>query len=1377
MNILTVPVRVDAFVSNEVESVVSTADDFDNLPYVNSQHFDINFDVANIASSIARKPLNSYSQLPAGIHLHWSMPDVLTEGKVGDNDIDMPVVPNRWLIRRVEKADATKVKSWIVESDYLYPDGVIPERAIAIPGLKTTRSNDSDEQQPRENGPNWQYLGRQLPLEQWLAESDAMKRSHNYLTDLNVLGWGTPYFSSLYTDCYSVFGFFDTDLAATATAAADNSNEDALDYASEAAKYEYQVFGWYSKTENDFVTGIVDKLRAGGDDVEQLKESVDWMRDSQNPEQPSDETIVNWVEAQLALEEKGESYVLPERMVCCGKVRFADAIELNDEVAEDQTELTFARAPSEAMAAWLSKQQQVQEEGGSVSTAVKLENQILALLYNSEVEGQGIDFVDRLKGARHQSEFQAVSGGVLWEMLDDASITEDIIQAEHKNLVQAQWQTWKGHVRNQLIQLNKLQERKNKADDRVDYQRRMLYNDWSKYMLSLHPVDLEGDYYPDIDMLRLLMTQKSIPALESALTQVATLQELITNKVAQLNSDFVAWKNTEFADLSEPSDWPNDGQIEPSPPIALAQKLPDVLLQETPAPRYWQLQDPCLLIAGNVAQTSLRHGADGALPCHFVTTDADTVLDWVQATAAQNSWYWHKHAVNDWHKQPWSPLMVEWSMNLYPDENASQPIEANQFKYNADFITSNYRIPLNDEHFGLPSAGIDLLRDRNDALKIASQPAVINGRSLLTDSIRNTMYSRIKRFLDTADTADASDTTKKMVERITQIASKVEHADYTILSLEGLYDELLMYSSLSLMDVDDPFQFAARKGDKHITDKVAQLLEGYDFKLPAVGHRFTPIKSGIQKLGVLQLVDTFGRFKAIETSQLNRPHRPMIGGAIYSPPRLLQPTRLSFRWLDNMAAEQATPIQGWLGYNLFDETIVLFDETGEFIGHINSDGEWCNNQGFKQELSADMPEQLRELTLKLLSFHSDNRVKKHSAAVPQGLPAATWDLLIQQDALRPLSENKAQVMPLSDAQWQAVASQTSIALDSLKAQLVAARGTNNYWPALKQAVRRAIDNIEPEAAVEKGQPGTIKPLAIVKAQLDLQIQGGGETDKSWSALKLDLDKHRRSDRDYLKVQFPIKLGEYNNLDDGLVGYWQVSGASSLPADGYFPQSDMSDVEGFIDGANFDKSEGDFVDQIRGEGVANLTQSLEENPLTVLLLMDPDAAVHATTGIVPKKSLYLSPEYYRDVVGNIRSRYFMAPLLTQAQQTTLPLPEGEEWLWEMPTGETDESNNPIYIKQLNVDMLEKSAFIAAGATEENWAALVDAGVIREIDGQQGVGWLQAPDGELSSDLAQQLRELTPIIDSIAVPSILSVKDVTPLGGKVRVMEGWLSTQEG
>ena len=66
-------------------------------------------------------------------------------------------------------------------------------------------------------------------------------------------------------------------------------------------------------------------------------------------------------------------------------------------------------------------------------------------------------------------------------------------------------------------------------------------------------------------------------------------------------------------------------------------------------------------------------------------------------------------------------------------------------------------------------------------------------------------------------------------------------------------------------------------------------------------------------------------------------------------------------------------------------------------------------------------------------------------------------------------------------------------------------------------------------------------------------------------------------------------------------------------------------------------------------------------------MDPEAPVHVTTGIVPKKVLRLEPMMYQDALEAIETSYFAAPLLTPripSHEYALPLPSGA-WQWKQP----------------------------------------------------------------------------------------------------------------
>ena len=198
----------------------------------------------------------------------------------------------------------------------------------------------------------------------------------------------------------------------------------------------------------------------------------------------------------------------------------------------------------------------------------------------------------------------------------------------------------------------------------------------------------------------------------------------------------------------------------------------------------------------------------------------------------------------------------------------------------------------------------------------------------------------------------------------------------------------------------------------------------------------------------------------------------------------------------------------------------------------------------------------------------------------------------------------------------------------------------------KRAIRRGQENANPETNNFSQSTLRGQPLAIVRASLDLQLKGLPQANKSWRALSHDMDADGidRSCRRFTSVKFPIKLGEYRNLDDGLICYWTQDNQGQLSKTGYFPQSDLQDIEGMIDAVDFNPDEHDYIDAIKEEGVANLHHCLEDPPLDLVILMDPEAPIHVTTGIVPKKVLRLEPMMYQDALEAIETFLFCSPFI-------------------------------------------------------------------------------------------------------------------------------------
>ena len=74
---------------------------------------------------------------PAGVHLHWAMPDGLTRGDGGGaratavsagNPTALPPLPDRWVVVRMSHGSST-ARSWVIESDRVAPRARRMDRA------------------------------------------------------------------------------------------------------------------------------------------------------------------------------------------------------------------------------------------------------------------------------------------------------------------------------------------------------------------------------------------------------------------------------------------------------------------------------------------------------------------------------------------------------------------------------------------------------------------------------------------------------------------------------------------------------------------------------------------------------------------------------------------------------------------------------------------------------------------------------------------------------------------------------------------------------------------------------------------------------------------------------------------------------------------------------------------------------------------------------------------------------------------------------------------------------------------------------------------------------------------------------------------------
>jgi hypothetical protein len=193
-----------------------------------------------------------------------------------------------------------------------------------------------------------------------------------------------------------------------------------------------------------------------------------------------------------------------------------------------------------------------------------------------------------------------------------------------------------------------------------------------------------------------------------------------------------------------------------------------------------------------------------------------------------------------------------------------------------------------------------------------------------------------------------------------------------------------------------------------------------------------------------------------------------------------------------------------------------------------------------------------------------------------------------------------------------------------------------------------------------------RPLAITRAVLSMETGGAllpiSQADTSVNdPFPQDINNKRcdyrvrqqSSSASLASVQFPVRIGTVPNLDDGLVGYW-IEGSGSKPYETFYsfaaPEAGRNGVE-----------------QPQPKTV-QLT--LNAAPITLTMLVDPRADVHATTGVLPVEQLQIPPDQYSEAMGNLAMTFFTNPVLCKnpgdddpARGLIIPLPSESGWAWE------------------------------------------------------------------------------------------------------------------
>jgi hypothetical protein len=1289
MKVIIIPIHVDALFLKTARQVVGTKADFSRLPYFNKEKkIDINSDIANISENILSPPFQSNGmELAAGMHLHWALPDLLTAGRLGKNEegeeLVYPNVPDRWLITRI---NGTNQKQWLVESDFLQKEGLNNvEDGISFPLSNNERGL---------SGQPFRFMGRQIDL----SEKKPEEGPYEYFENLTALGYGDPSFGAFYPECHSIFGCHDP---------LTESLSGEIEY--EVIGWYSQPDQDYLANTLIEINNSKDILsHTGTERVTAIKEAI-LKKLNISTEISGDFPKNLLCYGRLVMEGgilKTTQETLPtiEKIALGNSATEALSALLNNGDRKKEKQLEAIRLMSKIGTQRLDLNAKFEEafhdngftpiDGGSVwtitaskpsgkkdqNTPTQFDTNLpelfahhLNILNNFQQQyDRAIDEYRDLKQQLFSDWYKfMVSGNHPYIHKDEISDPDEIRFFMENNIVvelkkksaqlaklsphnNHQGEIWKANIQvlKNIVEFNsgkiteyKLLKNHNLAllyhgfDKTKEIGNGLYLNNSTKFTpcKPLQTVGIECigpdsaiaiqlNEWPD----KLPDTALALANLQADLKQAKAISLWVNINGLNSSEDFklIRIENEDHSEIGPAgigSFWKSvyiDGQkMEPyklhkwleipkdqwihlyleagesfADAVVLMENCPkdvaggsiasirvmkqtltederacdrnifkqlEYTLEKGAAPRYWQANEPVIMMSGPACEPSPRHGFDGKdqeenkLKCYILELDTAPNEISVQGLFKNEdlkSFYnkdFEKHL--KWTEQPWNPIMLEWEVEIFPlkknDEN--------------DILN----------HFTLKDHHPDLMLS-SDKNQFEESGVIFSGNTLLSPHAKIKVLDAIKNYLENPNHAKSG-----LRESINAQKELIEKGHFLSQAFSGFNAAMLMHKQTMQLPIDDPLAF---EDYRNFSQKVSEMVGDENKWAPIPENPFSPIRAGKIRVLNLRLIDSFGRHvdAPVEKNTIHSHAFPTLENMAVMLPRITQPARLNLRWISANRDElemnshpESSPICGWILPNNLDNSIMIYDQDGDLLGLIDQKGIWEAGPGNRNKISIQ---------------HIPN---KHLRQVVLSLEKDSTDFL--------------------------------------------------------KMANKTLEQIDPESFAQHLDLALLmgRPIAIVRASLNLELKGRTAVNQSWDLFTKDIDDETYDTEGFERTRFPVRLGEPGQFNDGVIGFWkdgEPSGAFQATIDG----TDTETIHYY----RIDKP--------------NITISIADAPQTFTMLIDPRAKVHVVSGIQPTKVINLPPDQYMDALSRIDIYFMASPILCPKDRIALPLPieTGFEWSW-------------------------------------------------------------------------------------------------------------------
>ncbi|GAB5448412.1 hypothetical protein [Gymnodinialimonas sp.] len=1171
-----------------------------------------------------------------GVHVTWTLPLALTRSRPVDltqgspSETEFPLVPNRWLVVRLPQDGGTDTgeppansAAWVILSDTLTATegagNFINPAATPATGDVVVPAN----------------IGSTQSLSDWVA-ANAPDRAKQFLA---AVGPGDITFSEFAGGAPGVFSMIDP--------------LDGID----SGTFAYAVVGWYSDPTVDPLALHTDWAevtdptllgKLGLEDAAILNERLGWAVAGDDPTAAPTRSLYHAMIYSVVWN-ANEAPPLPTNYP-------STAAEVSEQV-----KVAVGATSVDALSALVGHALPavLEDKAGLDAETAQRDADVVALMIEAAqysalaglAEPGGLQ---KLESRAHRAAFGAQGGSIRWELVPVLGST-----AAAPTEAQASW----------LIQLNQTESVFEREAAILGSMQWQLYALWWEAQAIVAPQTPQT-----------LINNATQALFDNAKTQFAATPGAVAD-YSDTVSDQMCLVSGIAAGLpigatpsttGDPDASDQDKRI-----AAFAQTMPDpgsYTIKPVPQARYWQPQDPVVLIAGagsltsfqpklltcrTLAEVAAAVGADtqtalvsseaaAALPegVALMVSDAARLLPSAVAEEDADAAPMPLALVK-W-KQPWVPLYLDWKVEYlftYQFESSSSTygyFTRQEPDYQFAFDYADWAFDGKDYVW----AGNDLVADQSGTLS-SQHVKPYSGRTYVTPQATRTFSSTLAAWEEThPGSLDPS------------VIAQVQEWQVLSQTLSGLTSLLVMRdmgNNVPPSDGLEPLIGRQPEGVPYPQAFPDQSL-AYHGGVPY----FFPLRGGMMQLSTLRLTDSFGRIcdltnaNGVSPSSGNKQLVPILSrgmqppsdtaavsdGLISLPPRIVQPSRLAVRFVsanddtvETGYGADDNPVCGWLLANHLDQAISVYDQAGNALGEIGT----------------------------LVTGIADG--------VEQRQVVWTW-----------APGGSVAPQDLSGSAPTGLNTHLQGVVDSV---IIDDNGAAFF--ALLSTIDETAWTIDPLGGREDQGLSTLigYPIAVVRANMQLQLKGLAYTNQAYIDLfKPGSDELLENTGSLLEVPFPVRLGGEELRSDGLIGYYMGSDYSTLNAV-HVSSEVLADDTGYVrkigaplpdeGGPNYVNLHPVPATSHQTDYVFDTTQSQN-----LTLLVDPRASLHATTGLLPVKRSEIPDRFVSPALKTMALSISVGPVLLEPEAVQIPLPSEQNgrWQWISASDPTTWASDPV-----------------------------------------------------------------------------------------------------